>query len=191
MNSQKIFIYECEILFNILNEIRENFNFDIVKVNKENFNLLEKDLKDNSLVITKSGEVLSNVDIFIDSRPIKINKLIQTINLKLLKKTFSFQSEILIGNYKLNLNVRNISLNDIVLDLTEREINLIIFLKKSSAPVKIDELQKEVWDYGSELETHTVETHIYRLRKKIKEKFNDDSFIVSSKKGYKLIEKKK
>ena len=191
MNSQKIFIYECEILFNILNEIRENFNFDIVKVNKENSNLLEKDLKDNSLVITKSGEVLSNVDIFIDSRPIKINKLIQTINLKLLKKTFSFQSEILIGNYKLNLNVRNISLNDIVLDLTEREINLIIFLKKSSAPVKIDELQKEVWDYGSELETHTVETHIYRLRKKIKEKFNDDSFIVSSKKGYKLIEKKK
>ena len=186
MNSQKIFIYECEILFNILNEIKENFNFDIIKVNKENFNLLEKDLEDNSLVISKLGEVLSNVDLFIDSRPIKINKLIQTINLKLLKKTFSFQSEILIGNYKLNLNVRNISLNDIVLDLTEREINLIIFLKKSSTPVKIDKLQKEVWEYGSELETHTVETHIYRLRKKIKEKFNDDNFIISSKKGYKI-----
>jgi len=59
-----------------------------------------------------------------------------------------------------------------------------MFLKNSSLPAKIEELQKKVWDYGSELETHTVETHIYRLRKKIKEKFKDDNFIVSSKRGY-------
>ena len=72
------------------------------------------------------------------------------------------------------------------IDLTEREINLIIFLKKISKPVKIDKIQKEVWEYGADLETHTVETHIYRLRKKIKEKFNDENFIVSSKKGYSL-----
>ena len=52
--------------------------------------------------------------------------------------------------------------------MTEREVNLILFLKNSPAPVKINSLQKEVWDYGSKLETHTVETHIYRLRKKIK-----------------------
>ena len=49
---------------------------------------------------------------------------------------------------------------------------------------QIDELQKEVWEYNSELETHTVETHIYRLRKKIKDKFGDENFIISSKKGY-------
>ena len=63
---------------------------------------------------------------------------------------------------------------------------MIIFLKKISKPVKIDKIQKEVWEYGADLETHTVETHIYRLRKKIKEKFNDENFIVSSKKGYSL-----
>ena len=61
---------------------------------------------------------------------------------------------------------------------------MIIFLNKSSIPVSVDKLQKEVWDYGSELETHTVETHIYRLRKKINEKFNDNNFIMSSKDGY-------
>ncbi|MBD1159619.1 helix-turn-helix domain-containing protein, partial [Pelagibacterales bacterium SAG-MED19] len=74
-------------------------------------------------------------------------------------------------------------------DLTEREINLIIFLKKSKLPVNINELQKKVWKYGSDLDTHTVETHIYRLRKKIKEKFNDEKFILSSKKGYFIDEK--
>ena len=70
------------------------------------------------------------------------------------------------------------------MDLTEREINLILFLKKSSRPVNINELQKEVWEYGSELETHTVETHIYRLRKKVKEQFKDENFIKSLKEGY-------
>ena len=94
------------------------------------------------------------------------------------------QSEITVKNYKLNLNSRQISLDNLTIDLTEREINLILFLQKSKNPVKIDELQKEVWGYNSELETHTVETHIYRLRKKIKEKFEDSNFILSSKDGY-------
>ena len=70
------------------------------------------------------------------------------------------------------------------ISLTEREMNLILFLDNASKPVKISELEKQVWEHGSELETHTVETHIYRLRKKIKEKFKDNNFIISSKKGY-------
>ncbi len=84
----------------------------------------------------------------------------------------------------MNLNSRQISKESVKLNLTEREGNLIIFLNKSSSPVSVDRLQKEVWEYGSDLETHTVETHIYRLRKKIKEKFKDDNFIISSKEGY-------
>ena len=100
-----------------------------------------------------------------------------------LKIQFNFQSEISIGTYKLDLNSRKISKNKSTLDLTERETNLIMFLKNSSKPVKINELQKEVWGYGSELETHTVETHIYRLRKKILNTFNDSEFIISKKNG--------
>ena len=86
----------------------------------------------------------------------------------------------------MNLNSRKIIRDDINLDLTERETNLIVYLNKSKLPVKIDELQKEVWEYSSELETHTVETHIYRLRKKMKEKFGDKNFISSLKNGYKI-----
>ena len=123
----------------------------------------------------------------LNNLPIKFEKLIELINLKFLKEIFNSQSDISVGLYKLNLNSRQMAKGDRVIDLTEREINLIIFLSKKKGASKIDELQKEVWDYNSELETHTVETHIYRLRKKIKDKFEDENFITSSKKGYSVI----
>ena len=72
------------------------------------------------------------------------------------------------------------------LSLTEKEAKIIIYLNKSKKPKSIFDLQKEVWDHKSKLETHTVETHIYRLRKKIEKKFNDKIFISSLKGGYKL-----
>ena len=190
MNLQKIIVYEHDVLFHILDEIKEKFNFDLFLANKENIREIEKKIDNEYLVISKnSNDVLKN-NLIVDSNPIKINKLIELINLNFLKNKFNLQSDVSIGPYKLNLNSREISKDDITTDLTEREVNLILFLKNSSEPVKINKLQKEVWDYGSQLETHTVETHIYRLRKKIKKKFDDDNFILSSKEGY-LIEKKK
>ena len=115
-----------------------------------------------------------------------MSKIIELVNVQFLKNKFNLQSNINIGSYSLNLNSRNIIKNDINLDLTERETSIIIYLNKSKMPNKIDELQKEVWGYGSELETHTVETHIYRLRKKMKEKFRDENFILSLKNWYKI-----
>ena len=76
--------------------------------------------------------------------------------------------------------------NNIKLKLTEKEINTITYLSKSDKPVSIDELQKKVWSYQSDIETHTVETHIYRLRKKILNTFNDKDFIISEKNGYQI-----
>ena len=76
--------------------------------------------------------------------------------------------------------------NDTKLKLTEKEINTIIYLSKSSKPVSINELQQKVWSYQSDIETHTVETHIYRLRKKILNFFNDNEFIISKKNGYQI-----
>ena len=76
--------------------------------------------------------------------------------------------------------------NDTKLKLTEKEINTINYLSKSNKPVSIDELQAKVWSYQSDIETHTVETHIYRLRKKILISFNDKEFIISKKNGYKI-----
>ena len=79
-----------------------------------------------------------------------------------------------------------LSLNENSLDLTEMEAKVILFLKNSNKPTNIKELQKKVWGHVPNLETHTVETHIYRLRKKIKNRFNDDHFIKSTKEGYEI-----
>ena len=75
-------------------------------------------------------------------------------------------------------------MNNIKLKLTEKEINTIIYLSKSAKPVSVTELEKKVWSYQSDIETHTVETHIYRLRKKIFNAFGDNQFILSEKNGY-------
>ena len=76
--------------------------------------------------------------------------------------------------------------DDSNLKLTEKEINSIIYIANAKKPVKGNELQLKVWGYHADLETHTVETHIYRLRKKILKKFNDRNFIQSSIHGYEI-----
>ena len=184
MNFKKIIIYQHEILFDILDEVKEKFNFALIKAEKNNFEQIINSLKTDFLIISKSENSNYKNQLIIDEVPIKIEKLVELINLKFLKEKFNSQSDVSVGSYKLNLNSREISKNNKTIDLTEREVNLILFLKQAIKAVKIDELQKKVWEYGSQLETHTVETHIYRLRKKIKEKFNDENFIKSSKEGY-------
>ena len=119
----------------------------------------------------------------IEKVPIKLEKVIEYININFLKNKFSDQSDLKIGKYKLDLNSRKIIFNNIALNLTERETNLIIFIYQKGN-VSIKELQKKVWDYSNDLETHTVETHIYRLRKKIKDTFDDGKFILYDNNGY-------
>ena len=118
-----------------------------------------------------------------------INFDFEKINIELIKKNFQKQSEILIGNYIFNINSREMSSNANKLKLTEKEISSIIYLLKAKKPVKIRELQSNVWGYQSQLETHTVETHIYRLRKKISKVFKDKSFILSKDDGYEISKK--
>ena len=103
-----------------------------------------------------------------------------------IKQKYNKQSEVQIGKYKLDLNSREMFKNDLKLKLTEREADIVLFLKNSKDSQSIPNLQKKVWGHSSNLETHTVETHIYRLRKKINESFNDEKFILSTKNGYKI-----
>ena len=186
MNHKKLIIYEYDSLFNILNEIKENLNFELVRAQENDFQNIVSNLNSDFLIVSKNNLEKINNQIIIGELPVKINRIIELINVQFLKNKFNLQSNINIGFYNLNLNSRKIIKNDIDLDLTERETNIIIYLNKSKMPVKIDELQKEVWGYSSELETHTVETHIYRLRKKMKEKFSDENFISSLKNGYRI-----
>ena len=105
-----------------------------------------------------------------DYFPLEIEKLIEKINIQLIKQKYNFQSNFNINNYTLNLNSRIITREQDELKLTEREIDILLFLNENKKPQNVNTLQSKVWGYSSELETHTVETHIYRLRKKIKKK---------------------
>ena len=188
MNDYNLVIYEFEELYKILEEIKKDINLNFEKVNKQE--LLDLNLKSNNLVFTKK-EIpgLSNQIVFNDF-PIPIFKLLEKINIEFIKKKFHEQSDITIGNYNFNLNSRVMSFGENKIKLTEKEINSILYLFKIGKEVKIQELQTEVWGYQSQLETHTVETHIYRLRKKISKTFNDQDFIISKKNGYKIKKEK-
>jgi len=196
MSKQSVNIVEFSNLYNILYEIKDLFIFHIN--NYKNSNHFLQDIEsniidhDNSIIIVnnKKHELFSNNKInnhnilIFDEFPLKIEKIIDKINTHLIKKKYNFQSKLNIKNYALNLNSRIISYNLCELKLTEREIDIILFLKKKGIPQSIISLQNQVWGYSDTLETHTVETHIYRLRKKIKDKFKDDKFITSHNDGY-------
>ena len=188
MNNQKLIIYEFEELYKILLEINNDENLIIKKASKNDISDFIS--QPNTLILTqKKISSLENQIIF-DGFPVPILKLLEKINIQFLKINFNKTSDIMIGSYKFNLNSREMSQSNLKLKLTEKEINSIIYLFNSKDVVKIDELQSKVWGYQPELETHTVETHIYRLRKKILQKFNDENFILTNKSGYEIGKKK-
>ena len=179
-----LIIHKNKILYNILEEISENINFKILY--NEGNDLKFKELENYIIITKKKISELKN-QLVIDSLPMGINKLIEIINIAFLKQEYVFQSNIKAGKYQLDLNSRVLSSDRNHLDLTEMEANVILFLKNSNEPTSVKQLQKSVWGHMPDLETHTVETHIYRLRKKIKDKFQDDNFIISLKDGYQII----
>ena len=184
MKVQNLIIYESRVIFDILNEIKEELNCNLLFRSKEELsNINELEI---NLILSENRIDNQDNQILISHFPIKIKKLIENINISFLKKNFNSQSEIDIGSYRINLNSRVLSYQNQNLDLTEKETLMIMYLKNKNYPCGVDELQKYVWKQSTELETHTVETHIYRLRKKIKDKFNDEKFITSTKKGYQI-----
>jgi hypothetical protein len=193
MVKQTIHIIDFKILYNILDEIKDYLKFQILYYkNEENFlNSNNMNLND-SLILVKSNKqiFLNNKKIsrkkffFIPNYPIKIDKLVEILNVNLIKQKYNYQSNICIKDYILDLNSRTITKNNQNLKLTQKEIDIILFLNDYEKPQKVNVLQNKVWGYSLELETHTVETHIYRLRKKIKDKFKDSNFILSNDDGY-------
>ena len=213
MVKSNINIVDAPILYNILLEIKDNLPFNIknhittedflkffnenklnvknqfiiTSLNNKDFflNKIKKNLK-NIFFLHKQNTELSDENHIFIKYPIDINNFIEKINIQLIKNKFEFQSKITVNNYTLDLNSRTMSNENKTLKLTEREMDIIIFLNENKKPQKINDLQSKVWDYSSELETHTVETHVYRLRKKISETFKDDNFILSDDNGYSL-----
>ena len=195
--NQSVIIINIKPLYEILNEINNNFSYKLVHLNAkefdENFNKEDKKF-DNSIFITTSEyiQTLEKIGIkeekilLINISPESIYKLIDRINVCLIQNKYDFQSNIKLKNYNLDINSKTVEYKNKKLKLTEKEIEIILFLNKDNLSKKVIDLQKNVWGYSSDIETHTVETHVYRLRKKISETFKDDNFILSDDNGYSL-----
>tara|TARA_B100000886_G_scaffold14124_1_gene9143 strand:- start:1591 stop:2154 length:564 start_codon:yes stop_codon:yes gene_type:complete len=183
-DQQILIIHKFDAMFNILDELRKYFSFQLKSINSDKIDHLPTEK--NYLIISSNQKLDLNNQIKIKEFPIDIIKLTELININFLKNKFNQQNNIKIGSYFINSNSRLIINNGNKLPLTEKETKIIIFLSKSKKPISITDLQKQVWGHKSKLETHTVETHIYRLRKKIQRKFEDIKFISSVKGGYKI-----
>ena len=192
MVMQNIFIINYNLLYEILDEIKENLSFKTIKFEneedfKKNFDL---DII-NYLVISKTDHKLSLNNNITDKNllnlndlPLSLKKLLELINIRLIKLKFNQQSKIIIKGYELNLNSKFFSKDNLNLKLTEKEIEIILYLNDTKIEHDVADLQKNIWGYSINMETHTVETHIYRLRKKISDLFEDEDFILSHKSGY-------
>ena len=192
MIKQNVFIINFNSLYEILEEIKDKLPFKIIKYEGlEDFNTADYlDIKKSLIIVESEKKLILKKDLkdsnFFNLKniPISLNKLVELINIQLIKLKFSDQSKIMVKNYELDFNSKFFSKDNIVLKLTEKEVQIILYLSQNKEKHHVLDLQKNIWSYSSSMETHTVETHIYRLRKKISEKFNDENFILSHKSGY-------
>ena len=191
MINKKICIVNSKILYEIFSELNKDLSFEILFKNLKDLEKNDFESKNTIYVIEKKESHLASSFKFsqtfiLEKLPYKIDDFMNQINVKLLKVNFHNQANIKIKDYNLDLNSKFISKKNKLIKLTEKEIQIIIFLYSNSKAKSVQELQKNIWHHQEELETHTVETHIYRLRKKIRDTFEDNDFILNSNLGYKI-----
>ena len=199
MDKFNISIFNNKTFFQIIKEIKL---FSKYKINHyENLNLCEKDAKKGnhivvffikhldkitqynfpSIFIVKSSEAknkLLNEEI---KMPFTIFDFKKKIISCIAKNEFKKNSLINLKDYIVDKNERKIKKNNLELQLSEKEVDFLILFSETKDPIKRDLVLKKVWNYSHETETHTVETHIHRLRKKILDNFNDSDFIKNNK----------
>ena len=201
MHQLKVLILGPNSFSTTLNELKPFLKFNSVKQkNSSDFDviLFHEDAlndKENYKIISNSNclKILAsnlkkpseNFDAFLKLPSFlkEINSVVENVAAK---NVFSKNSSIQIKKYFLNKNEKKLSRNENEIILTEKEIQLLELFLKNKKPISKDKILSSVWNYSSDADTHTVETHIYRLRKKIYDKFSDDNFIVNTKEGYSL-----
>ena len=210
MNNLTISIYRNEVFTEIINEIDLFSKFEIKPYN--DLNLCIKDsISNNQLIVFFLNEISKKdyekipknyfpiivINKNSKSKNILLDKFVEQLNmpfsiLDLEKKIislfsryeFSKRSIINLQGYTIDKNERKIKKDDLELQLTEKEVNFLILFSKNNKPLSRNFVLKNVWNYSLKSETHTIETHIHRLRKKIFQKFNDNNFIKNNNKGY-------
>ena len=194
MVNQKLYIINLSNFYDIIKELKEHIDYELLEFNnKEIFFDKYKNESistENSILVVHEKEYnffVKNINedqIIKFKPPVNIFTFIENLNVKFIQKKYQDQSNVNVKDFFLDINSRELKKGKSSLKLTERETDMILFLNKSKKPVNVETLEKEIWQHSSELETHTVETHIYRLRKKIKAKFGNDDLIKSNKNGY-------
>ena len=189
---QNVIIINYNSLYEIFDDLKENLPFNIIKFKNEDdfFKDNNLDKRKSLIILNKKTKLLFNHGLhesnilYLNDLPLSFEKLLEKININLIKLRYSLQSKIIIKDFQLDINSKHLSKLGITLKLTEKEIEIILYLNKKKINCDIADLQKNIWGYSANIETHTVETHIYRLRKKIDKVFKDKKFIVSQKNGY-------
>ena len=194
MVNQKLYIINLSNFYNIISELKEHIGYEVLKFDTQEIffdKYASKSIStENSILVVAEKEYnffvknISEDQIIKFRPPINIFKFIENLNVRFIQKKYQDQSNVNIKNFFLDINSRELKKGKLSLKLTERETDMILFLNNSNKPVNVETLEKEIWQHSSELETHTVETHIYRLRKKIKAEFGNDELIKSNKDGY-------
>ena len=194
MVNQKLYIINLLNFYNIISELKEHIGYELFKFDNKEIFYDKYDSKtistENSILIVHETDYnffVKNINedqIIKFKPPVNIFTFIENLNVKFIQKKYQDQSNVNIKDFFLDINSRELKKGKSSLKLTERETDMILFLNNSKKPVNVQTLEKEIWQHSSELETHTVETHIYRLRKKIKAEFGNDDLIKSNKNGY-------
>ena len=197
-----ISIFNNKIFFEIINKIKLFSKFKIKHY--EDKDLCIKDTKNGNQLIVffdtiEENDEINTLPLILINRtkknisgglkeqlikPFTIFDFEKKITSLISKNEFKKNSLIALKDYTIDKNERKIKKNNLELQLSEKEINFLILFSKSKKPISRSFVLKNVWNYSSETETHTVETHIHRLRKKILQKFNDNDFIKNNSKGY-------
>ena len=194
MLNQKLYIINLSNFYDIISELKDHIDYKISKFDsKEIFFDKYKSgnisIKNSILVVHEKEFNFFIKDINEDQiiqfiPPVNIFTFIENLNVRFIQKKYLDQSNVNVKDFFLDINSRELKKGKSSLKLTERETDMILFLNNSKKPVNVETLEKEIWQHSSELETHTVETHVYRLRKKIKAEFGNDDLIKSGKNGY-------
>ena len=194
MVNQKLYIINLSNFYDIINELKEHIGYEILKFDsKEIFfdKYKSKSIStENSIMVVHEKEYnffVKNINedqIIKLKPPVNIFTFIENLNVKFIQKKYQVQSNVSVKDFFLDINSRELKKDKSSLKLNERETDMILYLNDSKKPVNVETMEKEIWQHASDLETHTVETHIYRLRKKIKAEFGSDDLIKSDKDGY-------
>ncbi len=203
MHKLKILVFGPESFISTLTELKHYFNFNLTSIkndilqnnvdvlichkdkleDKEAMNLIKEY---NCLKILASNKDIKNLKTFnfilkLPTSIIEINNLIES---SIAKEKFVKNSSIYVKSYSINKNEKKLFKDNNFIVLTEKEIQLLELFLSTKEPIPKEKILLQVWQYSSDADTHTVETHIYRLRKKINDSFGDNNFILNNKQGY-------